>query len=80
MSGEVTFLTGVGSLFVVLPFSMSAYASFVTNTASIPQLQGQAGSARVTHDAGYGQLAGKAVVLDPATGFVFESPLVPRPR
>jgi hypothetical protein len=34
----------------------------------------------VTHDAGYGELTGKAVALEPATGFVFESPLVPRPH
>jgi hypothetical protein len=34
----------------------------------------------VAHDGAYGALAGKAVALEPATGFTFDTPLVPRPR
>jgi hypothetical protein len=30
------------------------------------------------HDAPYGALAGKGVALEPATGFAFDSPMVPR--
>jgi ELWxxDGT repeat protein len=38
------------------------------------------GSGWVTHDAPYGGVAGKAVGLEPATGFIFETPLTSRPR
>jgi hypothetical protein len=41
---------------------------------------GQSGSARVTHDCGYGGLAGKAVALEPSTGFTFDTEMSPRPR
>jgi hypothetical protein len=41
---------------------------------------GQSGSARVTHDCGYGGLDGKAVALEPATGFTFDTAMAPRPR
>ena len=52
----------------------------VMNLASIAPLQGQGGSLTVSHDAPYGMLTGKAVALEPATGFSFDSPLVPRVR
>jgi hypothetical protein len=80
VSGEIHFWYGVGPLLFELPFQIPRYGILVTNTASIPELQGQAGSVRITHDAGYGRLTGKAVGLEPATGFVFESALVSRPR
>jgi hypothetical protein len=35
---------------------------------------------RLTHDGGYGGLAGKTVALEPAAGFSFDSPLEARPR
>jgi len=34
----------------------------------------------VSHDGGYGALAGKAVSLEPATGYSFDSTLASRPR
>jgi hypothetical protein len=43
-------------------------------------LPGQSGSVRVAHDCGYGGLSGKAVALEPATGFTFDTPLVARPN
>jgi hypothetical protein len=80
VSGEIYFIAGSGSLLHIQPLEIPTFGTFVVNTTSIPELQGQSGSARVTHDAGYGELTGKAVALEPATGFVFESPLVPRPH
>jgi hypothetical protein len=41
---------------------------------------GRSGSVRITHDCGYGGLSGKAVSIEPATGFTFDTPLLPRPR
>jgi hypothetical protein len=38
------------------------------------------GSVTVIHDGSYGTLAGKAVSLEPATGFAFDSLLEPRMR
>jgi hypothetical protein len=43
-------------------------------------LPGQSGSVTIAHDGPYGALAGKAVGLDPATGFSFDSPLGYKPR
>jgi hypothetical protein len=34
----------------------------------------------LTHDGGYGGLVGKAVSLEPASGFSFDSPMSLRPR
>jgi hypothetical protein len=40
----------------------------------------RSGSVRIAHSCGYGGLAGKAVSLEPATGFTFDTPLLHRPR
>jgi len=34
----------------------------------------------VTHDGGYGGLVGKAVSLEPGTGFTFDTLMLPRAR
>jgi hypothetical protein len=41
---------------------------------------GHSGSARVVHECGYGGLSGKAVSIEPSTGFTFDTPMLPRPR
>jgi hypothetical protein len=33
----------------------------------------------LSHDGPYGSLAGKAVAVEPATGFTFDTALAPRP-
>jgi len=38
------------------------------------------GTITVGHDGRYGDLSGKAVALEPATGFSFDSPMGYRPR
>ena len=50
------------------------------SAATVPGLQGRSGSITVTSDARYGVLAGKAVSLESATGFSFDSPMAARPR
>ena len=50
------------------------------NTATVAGVAGQGGSVTIAHDGGYGALAGKAVALEPATGFSFDSPMSPKPR
>jgi hypothetical protein len=49
----------------------------VFDTSSIPTLAGESGSARVAHFGGVGALAGKAVALEPSTGFTFDTALAP---
>jgi hypothetical protein len=57
-----------------------APAILALNTSALPGAAGVHGAITISHDGGYGQLAGKAVALEPATGFTFETALVPRPR
>jgi hypothetical protein len=42
-------------------------------------LPNQAGSVRVGHTCGYGGLTGKAVSIEPSTGFTFDTVLQHRP-
>jgi hypothetical protein len=50
----------------------------VINTASVPGVETASGAITVVHDGRYGELVGKTVALEPATGFSFDTPLVPR--
>jgi hypothetical protein len=50
----------------------------VVDTAAI--VPDQAGSVRIPHSCGYGGLSGKAVSVEPATGFTFDTPVLHRPR
>lgn len=69
-----------GTHLVALPFVLDPHGSSVTATgASIP-LFARSGSATITHDAPYGTLAGKAVALEPTTGYTFDTLLEYRPR
>ena len=54
----------------------------VLNVATVPGgVSGQSGGrSRSPHDGGYGALAGKAVALEPSTGFSFDSPMTYKPR
>jgi hypothetical protein len=52
----------------------------VSNTSAVPGVGGQSGSITVASDVAYGALAGKAVAVEPATGFTFDTPLTLRTR
>jgi len=58
-------------------FSLTANATFVQNTAAVAA---GSGSITVANDSGYGSLAGKAVAVEPATGFTFDTALSCRPH
>jgi hypothetical protein len=58
--------------------TFSARELFVLNTSTLAFATGQNGSIIVSHTCGYGGLAGKAVALEAATGFTFDTQLVPR--
>jgi hypothetical protein len=52
----------------------------VIPTGSVAALVGRSGSAQIAQLGGYAALAGKAVALEPATGFTFDTPVMPVPR
>jgi hypothetical protein len=56
--------------------SFSARELYVLNTSGV--FPAASGSIIVTHTCGYGGLTGKAVSVEPATGFTFDTPLIPR--
>jgi hypothetical protein len=60
--------------------ALAPHATSVLSTSSVAGLSGVSGSITVAHDAPYGALAGKAVALEPSTGFSFDSPMAYRPR
>ena len=80
VSGHAWFWDESGALLAAWPFSLGRWQSVSLNTASLPGLPGARGSISVSHDGRYGQLTGKAVSVEPATGFSFDTPLQPRPR
>ena len=80
VQGRVYFWSAQGSLLFSSPFGLGPRATHVLSTSSIAQLQGQSGSVTVTSDAPYGALTGKAVGLQPSTGFSFDSPMLTRSR
>jgi hypothetical protein len=80
VTGHVWFWDESGALLASSPFSLARWQNLSLNTATIPGAAGAHGSITISHDGGYGQLAGKAVAVEPATGFTFDTMLVPRPR
>jgi uncharacterized repeat protein (TIGR01451 family) len=80
VSGHARFWNGAGVLVGTQSFSMAAKGAFVVNTSVIPGLSGAGGTITLSHDGPYGTLVGKAVAVEPATGFTFDTPLTPRGR
>jgi hypothetical protein len=80
LAGRAYFWSAAGALLGSHPFALAPRATLVLNTATVAGVAGQGGSVTIAHDGGYGALAGKAVALEPATGFSFDSPMNPRSR
>ena len=80
VAGHVWFWSAAGALLSSSPFTLDARQSLALNVSTLPALAGQSGSLTVSHTAAHGTLVGKAVALEPATGFSFDTPLTPRPR
>jgi hypothetical protein len=66
-----------GTVVTTLTSTANPHQLLVLPTASVAP--NASGSVRVTHDCGYGGLSGKAVSIEPATGFTFDTALSPRP-
>jgi hypothetical protein len=78
--GTILFYDAGGALLASTPLFPPEHGVQVLPLASIPVLLGQSGSAAIVHLGGSGALAGKAVALEPATGFTFDTPIAPRSR
>jgi hypothetical protein len=76
INGNVYLWDVTGSLVAASPFGLAARALTVLNTSTVAA--GIGGTLTIAHDGRYGDLAGKTVALEPATGFSFDSPMVPR--
>ena len=79
IGGTLYFWSGPGVLLHAQPFSIAAKGGYTFNTSSVPALQEKGGTVTITNDGGYGDLAGKGVALEPASGMSFDSPMVWRP-
>jgi uncharacterized repeat protein (TIGR01451 family) len=79
VAGRIAFWSVSGALLHEQPFAVGPRGLYSLNTSSVPVLSGQSGNVSVAHDAPYGTLSGKAVAVEPATGFTFDTPVLPRP-
>jgi hypothetical protein len=80
INGSMYFWDASGTLLHTEPVSLAAKNVLIFNSATIPALLGVSGTVTVAHDGRHGELVGKGVALEPATGFSFDSPMVPRAR
>ena len=73
------FFDGTGALLATSQAgTVNRRQSIVANTAvSVPN---KSGTIRVAHTCGYGGLTGKAVSIEPSTGFTFDTALLQRPH
>jgi hypothetical protein len=80
VSGVLYFWSPSGALLHAQPLALGPKQLFTVNTSTVPALVGQSGSVTLANDARYGDLTGKAVALEPGTGFSFDSILTLAPR
>jgi hypothetical protein len=76
ITGSVYFWSIAGVLVGQQAFSLPAKNTLVLNTSTV--VPGVGGAITIANDGRYGDLSGKTVALEPATGFSFDSPMVPR--
>jgi hypothetical protein len=80
VAGGIEFRDAQGVLLHREGFTLAVHGVLVLGTAGLPSLAGASGSLTVSHDAPYGTLTGKVVMVEPATGFAFDTPIQPRAR
>jgi hypothetical protein len=80
VAGHVDFWNGTGALLHSEPIALGAQQIAVLNSSMLAGLAGQSGTLTVRHNGSYGALTGKAVAVEPATGFTFDTALEPRSR
>ena len=78
IAGTVYFWDPSGAQVATQPFVLPAKGLSVTTTSNL--IPGVAGSITITQNGRFGDLQGKSVALEPATGFSFDTPLEYRPH
>jgi hypothetical protein len=79
VAGELYFYNAAGNLLATQAINIPAHGLQPVNTATIPALAGLSGSAALAYTGPYAAISGKAVALEPATGFTFDTPVTPVP-
>jgi hypothetical protein len=72
-SATFYFYNNAGTFLGSTSNTFTARELFVSNTSTLGFAAGQSGSIIISHTCGYGGLSGKAVALEPATGFTFDT-------
>jgi hypothetical protein len=78
INGTIYFWDIQGNQVAAQSFSLGPKQLSVLITANIPGANGIGGTVTIANDGHYGDLAAKTVALEPATGFSFDSPALPR--
>ena len=78
--GRAYFWSSSGALLGSQAVDVPARGLVAIATPSVPGLAGQSGSITLAHNGPYGALTGKSVAVEPASGYSFDSPLLPRNR
>jgi hypothetical protein len=78
ITGVIYFWNPAGASVGTSPFILGAKQLQVLNTATVAP--GIGGAVTISNDGRYGDLSCKTVALEPATGFSFDSPALPRIR
>jgi hypothetical protein len=77
VTGTLWYWDNAGNLAGQSPVTIAAKNTFVLNTSGV--VSGIGGTVTFSNDAPFGALAGKAVAVEPGTGFTFDTAMVPRP-
>jgi hypothetical protein len=76
ITGTVYFWSPAGVQVATSPIDLGPKQLQVLATQTVAA--GQSGALTISHNGRYGDLSGKTVALEPATGFSFDSPMIPR--
>jgi hypothetical protein len=76
INGTVYFWSATGTAAGTSAFTLGPKALQVLNTSTVAPAV--SGALTIAHDGRYGDLSGKSVALEPATGFSFDTPALPR--
>jgi hypothetical protein len=76
INATVYFWDTSGALIASTPFTLTGKQLVVFNTSTAAP--GVGGAVTIAHTGRFGDLSGKTVALEPATGFSFDSPMLPR--
>ena len=80
VAGTIDFWGAGGTLLLGQPFTIAPHGVLTLNTSALAGVAGQSGALSIAQDGGYAALTGKAVALEPATGFTFDTAVAPVPR